>query len=83
LNITGHYLLFAPVLSLLNWIPLVGKLIAVIVGYAALIFSLIWGSMIYIMVMTVAWIFYRPLFGILLLCLSVSLFYLTFSDVTI
>ncbi len=80
LNITGHYLLFAPILSLLNWIPLVGKLISTIVGFAAIIFSLVWGSMLHLMVMTVAWIFYRPLFGILLLCLSVSLLFLTFSS---
>ena len=80
LNITGHYLLFAPILSLLNWIPLVGKLISTIAGFAAIIFSLVWGSMIHLMVMAVAWIFYRPLFGILLLCLSVSLLFLTFSS---
>jgi hypothetical protein len=80
LNITGHYLLFSPILSLLNWIPLVGKLISAIVGFAAFIFSLIWGSMLHLMVMTFAWIFYRPLFGMLLLCLSAALFFLTFSD---
>ena len=78
LNIIGHYLLFAPIISLLNWIPLVGKLISAIVGFAAFIFSLIWGSMLHLMVMTVAWIFYRPKIGFIMLAVIICMIYLIF-----
>jgi len=68
LNVFGHYLLWSPVIALFKWIPFVGWLFAYVISLVACIFSCVWGTMIHLMVMTVAWIVYRPLFGLLLLC---------------
>ena len=68
LNVFGHYLLWSPVIALFKWIPLVGWLFAYIFSLVACIFACVWGTMIHLIVMTVAWIVYRPLFGLLLLC---------------
>jgi len=67
LSVFGHYLLFSPIIALLNWIPLVGSLLAGIAALAAAIFSLVWATMLHFLVLAVAWIVYRPLFGILML----------------
>lgn len=63
----GHFLLFSPIIKLLSWIPLVGWLLAAIIKFAAIIFAVIWGSLIHLIVMCVAWIFYRPLIGVIML----------------
>ena len=63
----GHFLLFSPIIKLLSWIPLVGWLLAAIIKFAAIIFAVIWGSLIHLIVMCVAWIVYRPLIGVIML----------------
>ena len=63
----GHFLLFSPIIALFKFIPLVGWLLGSLVSFAAAIFSLVWGSMIHLLVMTAAWIRFRPLFGLFLL----------------
>lgn len=67
MNVFGHYLLFSPIIALLAWIPLVGSLLAGIASVAAAIFSVVWGSLLHFLVLGVAWIVYRPLYGLLLL----------------
>ena len=56
LNLVGHFLLFSPIIKLLAWIPLVGWLLAAIIKFAAVIFAIIWGSLLHLIVMCVAWI---------------------------
>ena len=63
----GHFLLFSPIIKLLSWIPLVGWLLVAIIKFAAIIFAVIWGSLIHLIVMCVAWIVYRPLIGVIML----------------
>jgi hypothetical protein len=70
MNVLGHYLLFSPIIALLNWIPLVGWLLAGAVKFAAAIFSVVWGSLLHFVVLGVAWIVYRPLYGLLLLSMA-------------
>ena len=53
----------------MKWIPLVGWLLGGVVAFAAAIFALIVGVVISSLVIALAWIFYRPLYGILLLTL--------------
>jgi len=65
--VLGHFLLFSPIIALFKFIPLVGWLLGGIASLAAAIFSLLWGSVIHLLVMTAAWIRFRPLFGLLLL----------------
>ena len=67
-NVFGHFLLFLPTVQVLSWIPLVGALLAWLVAIAAFIFALIWGSLLHVVVMCVAWVAYRPVVGILGLC---------------
>jgi len=65
--VLGHFLLFSPIIALFKFIPLVGWLLGGIISLAAAIFSLLWGSVIHLLVMTADWIRFRPLFGLLLL----------------
>jgi len=67
MNVTGHFFLFTPIIALLKWIPLVGSLLGAIFSFAAGIFALIWGSMIHLIVLMVAWIVWRPCYGLCLL----------------
>ena len=78
LCIVGHYLLFSPVIALLDMIPLVGWLLSGIVAVAAIIFAVVVGLTLSTLTIAIAWVFFRPLIGVpLLLCVGVSI-YLTF-----
>ena len=66
MNVYGHKLLFTPLIRLFSMIPFVGWLLASVISAAAWIFSILWGTMIHVFVMGLAWIFYRPVFGVAL-----------------
>lgn len=68
MNVLGHYLLFSPIIKLFSWIPLVGFLLAGIIKFAAAIFALVWATTLHFLVLSISWLVYRPLFG--LLCLA-------------
>ena len=72
MNVVGHYLLFSPIIALFAWIPFVGWLLAGFIKIVAYVVAFLWGSMVHILVLAVAWIFYRPLYGILLLSVVVG-----------
>ena len=76
--ILGHYLLFAPVINLLNMIPFVGWLLSWIVAVAAVIFAVVVGLTLSVLTIAIAWVFFRPLIGIPLLILVGASIYLTF-----
>lgn len=76
--ILGHYLLFMPIINLLNMIPFVGWLLSSIVALAAIIFAIVVGLTLSITTIAVAWVFFRPLIGIPLLILVGASVYLTF-----
>jgi len=67
LSVLGHYMLFTPIIRLIAMIPLLGAILSKTIAFACIIFALLWASMIHFFVMGVAWIFYRPLFGLLML----------------
>jgi len=78
MNVVGHYLLFTPIIRIISWIPLLGWLLSNVIAIAVAIFALVWGTMLHLFVMSFAWIFYRPLFGIgLLLAAGTLLFFVT------
>jgi hypothetical protein len=54
LNFVGHCLLFAPIIALLKWIPLVGYFLGTVFAVAAYLFSLVWASFLHFLVMGVA-----------------------------
>jgi len=66
-TILGFYLLFAPVIAILKFIPLVGWLLASIVSIAALLFALVVGTVLACLTIGVSWLVYRPLIGLSLL----------------
>ena len=74
MNIVGHFCLFMPIIKLFSWIPFVGYFLAGILAVAAFMFALVWGTMLWLMILCVAWIVYRPLVGILLLVATSVLF---------
>jgi len=61
--------LFTPIIALLAWIPLVGHLLAAILTFAAIIFALLWATILHFLIMAVSWLFYRPVFGVCMLTL--------------
>jgi len=73
MSIIGHFLLFSPIIALLKWIPLVGWLLAGVLSFAAAIFALVWATMMHFLIMGLAWIVYRPIFGICLLAAFAAL----------
>lgn len=81
LVILGLYMLFSPVIAMLKWIPLVGALLGSIASLAAFIFAFLVGLTLSCLTIAVAWVFYRPLIGIPLLCLTgVGIYFCFFND---
>lgn len=78
LTCLGFYLLFSPMIKMLAMIPFVGWLLSGIVVVAAIIFSAVVGLTLSILTIAVAWIFFRPLYGILLLAIVGTSVYLLF-----
>ena len=61
--IFGFYFLFAPIIALLEWIPLVGLLLGFAMKAAAFLFALAVGGTIACLVLGTAWLFFRPWIG--------------------
>jgi hypothetical protein len=61
----GIILMFAPLLYMIRWIPLVGWLVAHGVSFVILIFSLVFSTTFAAMTIGLAWIYYRPVKGII------------------
>ena len=81
LCIFGHYLLFAPIINILNMIPFVGWLLSWIVAIAAVIFAIVVGLTLSVLTIAVAWVFFRPLIGIpLLIVVAASTYMIFFYD---
>lgn len=80
-SVFGWYCLFAPIIALLKWIPLVGWLLGGLVALAAFLFALVVGLTTSILVIAVAWVFFRPLIGIpLLLAVGTSCYFIFLYD---
>ena len=67
MSVVGHALLFYPIISVFAWIPLVGKLIAAVLTFAAIIFAFVWATTLHLFILSLSWLVYRPLYGLLLL----------------
>ena len=76
----GVYLLFSPVIALFKFIPLIGYFLATTISFAAVIFAVIFGSIIHLSTLSIAWLFHRPLFGLTLLAGIALLFSLLFIN---
>lgn len=71
----GVYLFFGPLLALFNWIPILGTLIS----FLFFIFSLSFGFSLSLIVISVAWFFYRPAVGLIMVGGSILLYILTLT----
>ena len=69
LSVAGHYLLFIPIIQLLGWIPLIGYFLATVMSVAAFIVALLWSTIMHFLVLGLAWVYYRPIFGVTMLVL--------------
>ena len=67
LTILGWFLLFSPIIALLAWIPFVGYLLGGVMTFAAFIFALVVGTVMACLIIGIAWVVYRPWFGLLML----------------
>ena len=67
MSVIGHAFLFYPIIKVFAWIPLVGKLLAAILTFAFVIFAFIWASTLHLFILSLSWLVYRPLYGLLLL----------------
>ena len=65
MSVIGHALLFTPILDLLAYIPLVGKFLSAVLGFAAILFALLWASVVHCVIMGVSWFVYRPVYAII------------------
>lgn len=69
----GVYLFFAPLIALLNWIPILGTLVAIIF----FLFSLSLGLSFSLIVISIAWFYYRPMIGGIMVTGAVALYVIT------
>ena len=66
LCVGGLWMIFTPIMALLNFVPLIGSLLAGVAALASFIFALLVGVTLSLLVIATAWLFFRP-------CLSLSL----------
>jgi hypothetical protein len=63
-NLFGHFLLLIPFISYMNWIPFVGYLLQNMNAVAAaFVFSLLYGSAVFSIVLSIKWTLYRPVYA--------------------
>ena len=67
MQFAGINLFFSPLIYTLSWIPLVGFLMANGVSFIVAIFALVLSGTLTALTIGLAWIYYRPLYGAILL----------------
>ena len=72
-SVIGIWIFFAPIASILSFIPLLGGLLSTLASWIALLFGLIVGSVVSFLIITLAWFFYRPLISLVLIVVAVGL----------
>lgn len=83
LLVFGLFILFMPCIELLNWIPFVNWLLDGTVAVAAIMFALLVGVIISGLVISIAWVFYKPLVGVLsLIMLAISVYFIVFFSIS-
>jgi hypothetical protein len=65
--VLGLYMIFEPIVNLFGYIPLVGGLISGIVGFAFLLAAILISILLYIITISIAWVYYHPKVGLVLL----------------
>jgi Transmembrane protein 43 len=63
----GIGLLFMPIIDLVSMIPLVGTLLSIGLSIACWIFALVLAIVLFCLTVGLAWLYYRPIFGVCML----------------
>lgn len=63
----GFFLLFSPLVAVLQWIPLIGMLLGMVVQVVAAIVGFVVGGTVACLVLALAWLRFRPCIGACLL----------------
>lgn len=63
----GTALLFSPVLYLIKWIPLIGWGLTHIASFIVWLFSFVFSVTFTALTIGLAWLYYRPLYGVVML----------------
>ena len=74
--IVGLHLLLSPIITQLQFIPLVGYLLSWMTALAAFTFAVAVGLTIATLTIAVAWVFFKPLFGVPLLLITAQVGYI-------
>ena len=74
----GIYLFFSPIIEAVAFIPLVGFMLSHGIAFVVLIFALVLASTLTFSTITAAWLYYRPLYGMIFLGLAVAGFTIIF-----
>jgi len=68
--VAGICIFFSPITTLLGYIPLVGGLISGIVGFAIFLAAVIISIPLYLLMISISWLFFHPKIGIILLLIA-------------
>ena len=71
-------MIFTPLIVILKWIPLIGFMLGSIAAFASFLIALVVGITMSVFVISLAWLFFRPLFALTLLTISGVSTYLIF-----
>jgi hypothetical protein len=69
--VIGIGIMFSPIIALVSFIPLVGTMIAWGISIAVWIFAILVGTIFTLLTIAIAWIFYRPFYGLILVSVVV------------
>jgi len=69
LAVAGLWMIFTPIIAVLNWIPLIGTLLGGVAALASFLFALLVGTTVSLLVIATAWLFFRPCMALSLLTL--------------
>lgn len=63
----GMYMMASPIVELSSQVPYVGDFVSTVVSYAFIFLAMILSTIFTIIVIAIAWLFYRPLIGLSIL----------------
>jgi hypothetical protein len=69
----GIYLIFDPIIQIIGYIPLVGGIVGGVVGFAVFLAAMLLCLPLFLATVSIAWLFYRPLIGLILVVISGAL----------
>ena len=81
-NIFGHFLLMIPLIAKIDFIPFVVYLLKYMNSVAAaFLFSLIYGSAVFTIVLSIKWTLYRPVYAQFIIAVVLVILALSFDTV--